>query len=501
MRSHALAALLCLGLAVPAEGQGDGDAIQRVEKRMRELDATWRLGAPVDAAISERMLLDWGASATTAVYRIDDAEREDHVLRQYDGRIYLRAEADGHRFFGRLQYRYDDWNTNDDFDGRGDGRRVAIGERWWYEFDLRSALQARSGERSTYDVNLKLGKQFVEWGNGVALSSVLIGALAEVEWNGLALDLLVADTPSSDTVDFDASRPRFDRDTKRRFFGAELEWRRTDGALFVHALRQLDYNTANSTTFVDGNGVLYPTRFNYDSSYFGLGWRGSIVNDSSHSLLKDLVDQLGGSDLSLHWEACLETGRALSSPISASGTQTAQTSEDIRAWAFAAGVSSPLRYDPRSRVDADLIIGSGDDDRLDSADTFGGNLTGTTDRAFNGFGYFNTGLALAPDPSNLVIAHVGNTGPIGRGCGELVDRLRAIVDGFVFVKIDPDAPINLPTTDDRLVGGEVDAGFDWSLWSDVTVQLRYGIFIPGPAMPAGQDGTRQIIFGGVTYAF
>ena len=42
-------------------------------------------------------------------------------MRQYDTRLYLRAELDGaHRFYGRLRFEYNDWNSGRSFDGRGD---------------------------------------------------------------------------------------------------------------------------------------------------------------------------------------------------------------------------------------------------------------------------------------------------------------------------------------------------------------------------------------------
>jgi hypothetical protein len=333
-------------------------------------------------------------------------------------------------------------------------------------------------------VNVKLGKQYVHWGEGLAFSNALIGALAEVQRGRLVLSLLAADTAPNDFIDFDVSRPSFETNTKRRFAGAMLEWRSAGFSPFVHVLRQVDHNDRDFALFQDGLGQLYPTFFEYDSTYFGLGGRGGL-----------------GAGTSWRLEVDYEDGRALSSPVSAAGTPTSQTQEDVRAWAALAGLTWLLQDERGSRVDLDLVVASGDDDRLDSADTFGGNLSGSDDEAWNAFGFVNTGLALVPDPSNLVTLRLGGATSPMLGRGESLERLRFLADGFLFFKLDADAPINLPTTSDRFVGGEIDVGIDWSALSDVGVSFRYGIFLPGSAMPSGEDGARQLVYGSVTYAF
>lgn len=463
-----------------ASAQADVDAVQRVERNLRELDATMRPEFAPDATIAERMLLDWGGSLAFSMYAIDDAESRSHLLRQTDGRAWVRAEFDGkHRFFGRLKLRYDDWNAGEDFDGQGDDLREPLGERWWYEFDGGGG----SPSAGRYALGARVGKQHLEVGNGVALSATLIGARATLAGGGFELALLAAQTPTNDFVDFDASRPSFDTNTRRRFVGLMLEGRGREITPFAHVLRQSDGNDRDAATFLDGLGQTYATRFDYDSTYWGVGARGPLSPQARW-----------------HAEFDLETGSGLSSPISAAGTPGPQESESILAWAFAGGASWSLGDAGNSRIDGELIVASGDDDRLDSADTFGGSVTGTTDRGWNGFGFLDTGLALAPDPGNLLTLRAGiETSPFaGDPRGE---RLRAVATGYLFAKLDPDAPINVPTVRERFVGGELDLGFDWNVRSDLTLSFRFGLFMPGGAMPDGQDGTRQLLFGGVTYAF
>ena len=459
--------------AAPGQSGGaDGDLQKRLERQMRERDKAWRTDTPAGATLADRLLLDWGGSASFSLSGIDDAGGTPHTLRQSDGRAWLRADLDGsQRVYGRLKFRYDDWNTGDDFDGEGDDLREPIGERWWYELKLDHA-------------DLKVGKQFIDWGNGLALSNHLIGATLEADLGPAALTLVIGDTPANDFVDFDASRPHFDTNTKRRFVGALLETSGGEPTAFLHVLRQIDRNDRDSGLFVDGLGQLYSVDFDYDSTYFGVGGHGSL-----------------GGTMSWRAELDFETGRALSSPISAAGSPQTQTREDLCGWAFDTGVSWAGNDAAKTRVDLGLAVASGDDDRLDSADTFGGNLSGTDDTSFNSFGFIDTGVALAPDPGNLVILHLGGESSPLWSKGPEWARLRAVVDGYFFAKLDSDAPINVATTADRVVGGEIDVGFDWSLLSDLSLNFRYGLFIPGKAMPPGEDGARQLLYGGVTYAF
>jgi len=483
------AALLVPGLsfflaaAAPAQVPASGDSQKQLEKQMRQYDDAWRLEVPADATFSERLLLDYGASARFGLYSIDDEGSHGHTLRQYDGRAWVRADLDGmHRVYARLKFQYDDFNTGDDFDGRGDEFRHPIGERWWYEFDLRG--RERGGaETPLWNVDFKVGKQFVQFGSGLALSAALIAAQLELTYGGVALDVLGGDTPFDDTVDFDVSRPGFDANVKRRFVGGLLEARGGDHVPYVYGLVQRDHNDHDYTLY-QANGVLYPTLFEYDSEYLGVGMHGSL-----------------GGPWAYQSELSLESGRALSSPIGQGGALVVQSEEDIHAWAAELQVAYAQRDARDTRTEAELIVGSGDDDRLDSADTFGGNLTGTSDRAYNSLGFAQTGYALAPDPSNLATLRLGTATSPFVGRGDALDRLRLLVDLYGFVKLDTNAPISVPTDDHRYVGAELDVGCDWALFTDVTFQARTGFFLPGDAMPSGQDDLRMFLYGSVTYVF
>jgi hypothetical protein len=159
------------------------------------------------------------------------------------------------------------------------------------------------------------------------------------------------------------------------------------------------------------------------------------------------------------------------------------------------------------------IAASGDTDRTNTTNTYGGNKPGTRDHAFNAWGLLNTGLAFAPSVSNLVAVRAGgSTFPFPNSA--LFKRFQVGTDVFAFFKFRQTAPIDEVTTDDSYLGWEPDVYINWQVTSDVTVAFRYGVFFPGSAIldeddsPIGgeavvgaNDHPRNFLYLGVTFAF
>ena len=452
---------------------------------MQQIDASYRLMVPSDQPISERLVLDYGGATRFGFYGIDDENSSTHILRQSDTTFYLRAELDGtHRFFGRMRLLYNDWNSGDSFDDDGDELEAPIADRYWYQFDLRGAALADRGEYLANNLNLRIGRQFTRWGTGLTLSNVLYAALVDVELDDFGIIGLVGLTPSTGTVDFDGSRPGFDNDTDRAYYGGSFEYRGwAQIRPYVSFLVQRDENDRDAFTFNIGN-ISFPTQFNYDSEYLAFGARGTL-----------------GPQITYRFELVHETGEGMSNSFDPStGLAVAQTREDIDAWAGQFTLTWLKRDEADTRVEFEILAGSGDDDRVDSSDTFGGNMPGTDDNAFNSLGYANTGLALAPEVSNLLMFRLGASwSPPGHMLES--DSLRLGVQGFIFSKLDEDAPINVHTDNNSFIGGEIDFVVDWQVTSDINASLRYGLFLPGDAMSDGEDDPRHFFYMGVSYAF
>jgi len=477
----AACALALAASSADALAQEQVQQLDRLQRQMRERDLEQRATLKLGQEISERSIIDAGLIARLGLFVIDDENSESHTLRQYEANLFVRADFDGaHRFFGRLRFQYDDWNSGDSFDGDGDDFNDPVVDRDFYEFDYRGLLRSKGQDTPDFNFTIRGGRQYVAWNSGLTLSAPLDAALAKVQLGDFTITGLGGRTSTRDVVDFDGSRPNFDERTARWFFGAQVDWDLGNHKPFAYILVQEDDNDPDQANV----GGFFPTRFDYNSRYLGVGSTGVLSPRWQYAI-----------------EGVYEFGESLSSPIDAGGGTVPQTEEDISAFAGIASLTYLFLDDNDTRLDFDLIAGSGDDDRLDSSSTFGGNAPGTDDNAFNSLGFVNTGLALVPNVTNLVVLRGGASTSLLMNRTTRQGDLRIGVDGFVFHKIDDDAPISVPTTNDGYVGFEVDFFIDWRIYSDLFATIRYGAFFPGEAIPDGQDDRRDFLYVGVTYAF
>ncbi len=485
-KTAVVAAIACAtAVAASATAQNDAAFRRSIERRLQEIDSTYRLTVPPDQPIAERLQLEFGGSARFGLVTSDNSASVTRVLRQSDATFHARAELDGaHRFFGRLRLLYNDFNSGDSFDGRGDELEEPIGDRYWYEFDSAGAEIARTGERPDTTVNIKGGRQYVLWGSGLALSNVLYAGLVDVGIGDIGLIGLAAATPPTGTIDFDGTRPGFDEDTRRNFFGGRIELRGMARHVpSVSFLAQRDENDLNTRIFPTPFGPILSVS-KYDSDYYTAASRGNLTESSFYRV--ELIHQ---------------RGRARSSSVDpTNGLPTPQTTESIDAWAGMLTLIQLFRNEADTRLEVEFAGGSGDADRGHPSNTFLGNRSGTKDQAFNALGYINTGLALSPEISNLLMLRVGVRHTVfdrRRGAG----RLRAGLDGFLLAKAHPDAPLSVTTLPAHFVGGEIDVSIDWRAAADLEINLRYGVFVPGEAIPDGQDDLRHFFYLGAVCAF
>jgi hypothetical protein len=175
----------------------------------------------------------------------------------------------------------------------------------------------------------------------------------------------------------------------------------------------------------------------------------------------------------------------------------------ISAVAGVVGLTWLARDAGDTRLDFQALAGSGSSERLESGTTFAGIAPGATDHSFNSLGYINTGLALAPEPANLFCPSLGLSSNL-LPSSDFLSEFRVGVNGYLFTRIQNDAPISIQTrlNGSNLIGGEIDAIFDWRISSDVNLNVRYGIFMPNTSVFfPGEGGARDFVYAGVTYAF
>jgi hypothetical protein len=475
-----------LGGQSPAE-------IQRFERQLEQIQRDTLYQVDTRVPIDQRATFDYGAYLSFTYFSIDDNNNLNHVLRQTQILPYARLNIDGvHEFFVRGIWGWRDFNEGDSFDGRGDEPIDGDLDVGYYRFDLARFNSAYRGKPITRDdFVFKGGRDFAVWGNGLVISERLDGATIDVVHGNLDAELLVGVTPTR-TVDIDVSRPKFDFNTDRVFYGGQVGLRLggTQRA-FVYGLAQQDNN--------DETAIFGPvtTQFDYNSWYLGVGIGGPIGDRIVYGI-----------------EAAYEGGNNLTTSADINGpfvTPVEQVHEDIQAWAADARIDYLFPDARRSRMSGEFIIASGDPDRSNTGTTFGGNRAGTKDHAFNAFGLLNTGLAFAPTVSNIIVGRVGASTFPFRSSGTL-GRIQVGTDFFVYGKTQEDAPIDEPTIEGvRYLGVEPDFFLNWQMTSDLTLAVRYGIFFPNddafPSRPELGGGNsdpgepRQFFSVSVTYAF
>lgn len=465
-----------------------GTELQRL---LNVQDAEYRRQYFGSTPIAERMLVDYGGYFRYGFSAIDDSHSRSQYLNTYDLRLYGRVELDGaFRFFGRLRFQYNDWNTIGDFSPSGEGWQVPIGEIYWAEVDLGNWFAAQDGLARSWSARARLGRQFIFWGSGLTLANYMYAATMDAAIDAWSFSGIVGATAGHDTVDWDTSRPGYDNDTNRLYLGAKAELRAGPHSPYFFYLAQFDQNSGQVALLPPGVPPAFQatTQFDYESQYWGLGCNGAL-----------------GPDVLYRAEMVLETGSTLSDPIehqSAIVTRP-QYATPILAEAGLAGLTWLARDRAETRVDLQLLAGSGSQYRLDSGNTYGGIDPGRTDTSFNSLGYVNTGLVLAPQPSNMLVPSVALSASPFKG-NDLFGDTRLSATAFLYVRWDADAPISVPTSlgGSNLVGSEFDLNADWRLMSDVNLSARYGLFVPNDSVFSDtEDEPRQFFYVGVTYAF
>jgi len=476
MRYRYLAVCFAM-LAAGATAQGQAGA-ERFERQLEQIRREMRLMARPEVPPGQRALVDYGAFLSFNLYAVDDVLQDTHILRRTEAVAYARLNMDNvHEFYIRGRGTYDDYNSGDSFDGKGDEADGVV-ELCFYRFDLGRALAAYRGQTTPNNLVVQLGRQFVHWGNGLVLSDTLDGGMVELTAGPLRLELL-GGVSWRHMIDFDASRPGFEDNTERGFYGGMLSAQVGAHRPFAYVLVQRDYNDEGPQMI----GAA-PTRFSYDSWYAGIGAQGSFGNHVVYGV-----------------EFAWEGGRGLSSSFDpATLAVTDQTREDIEAAALDVRLDYLFGDARRSRLSLETVLASGDDDRLHTSNTFGGNRSGTKDHAFNAFGLINTSFAFAPNVSNLTAVRLGaSTFPFGDTSGFL-RQMQVGIDLFIFGKFNTDGGFTEPTTDDWYLGWEPDVYMNWQITSDIALALRYGVFFPGSAI-VNDEHPRNFFFAGITFSF
>ena len=468
---HPLRSMLALAvvsglLAAPSAGQDRSG--QRVYNEQLRVKLDEQLPEAREVGV------DGGAWFTAALFHFKDAgARQYRTLRQYQIRAWGSANYKGvHQGYVRGLLNWDDWNGGDnDVTWREDEFEEEI-ERAWYQFDLGRLLQLQQGGLPTpVDFRVKVGRQYATIGTALALSmplDMIRFDLAVKNWELMAM----LGKSIRESVNIDNSMAVFERQD-RCFWGVELAYRGFDDHRpFVYFLDNIDHTSPMPRDPFQ--------RYEYSTSYLGIGSSGTVWRPN----------------LRYQTEVVGEWGKTFSEDV-------VYGRDRVCALAFDALLEYTFDVATHPRVSVEYLFGSGDGDRrATSSATVGGNRAGTKDRAFNAFGFRDTGLAFSPDISNIHIYSIGAACfPLEKI--RLFKKMEVGTKAFFYHKNQSSGPVSDFTAinDSQWLGWEWDVYCNWRLTSDVSWTIRYGAFQPGAAFDGGEDECRQFLYTGVTFSF
>lgn len=457
-----LAALIPAGIVQSASGQDDGRRLYREQLRV-QLDQ--------QLAQAREIGLDAGGWFSFALFHYDDASaRRERVLRQYQLRGWGSANIQGvHRFYVRGLLGYDDWNAGTNpVEKHGDQYTGLEIERAWYQFDLGRMLSNKSGKDPGFGFRVKVGREFNEIGTGFVMSMPLDMVRFDASLGDWELMALLGKT-IHETRNIDDSAAVYDHQ-RRCMWGAQLTYTGLDRHRpFAYFLDNQDDTKSDPFDSAQAYG--------YSSRYVGVGSEGTV-------LLPGLRYQL---------EVVGEFGKTY-------GREATSGRDSICAMATDFLVEYLFKAPTHPRISFEHIWASGDDDReLSSTATVGGNAPGTSDNAFNAFGFRDTGLAFAPRVSNVhVYALGGSLRPLEQH--KTFKELEVGSKVFFYHKSST-GPMSdtTATSDTRWLGWEWDVFCNWRLTSDLSWTVRYGAFMPGGAFE--DNSCRQFLMTGINLSF
>ena len=456
---------LAIGIAAPAaHAQRPEEFFQR--ELFFEKDVRQRLEAvtPTD----QKALIEWGGFyAPSYTYFTDLGGNGGHMTLQ-DFRLWTQIQFDQiHRVFARMRLAYTDFAAGDAEGFRQHDLHGPNLEVGYYELNVSRAAEKYAGAKWPCEMLIRGGRQYIEVGRGIALGRILDAGWFNIETKDLAFMGFAGRTPPREE-NIDRSAPGYPN-SRRNFYGGQLRYRGCEQhepyGFFVIQRDWSDETPENP--FQD---------FRYNSQYYGVGSRGVVVKNLHYAL-----------------ESLWEFGRG------AANGQSEGLSK-VRAYAFDGELDYYFQHPLKPVATFEYGYASGDGDRTSATTAIGGNRLGTVDTEFQGFGYVNSGLALAARFSNIQFVRLsGRATPYdNKACGGRID---VGLDYYFLWKADREGPIS-DTQANRAsaeLGEEVDLYVEWRILSDLSLTIRYGHFFRGAAY-SFKDG-QDFLFTGLNFSF
>jgi len=398
----------------------------------------------------------------------DTADGNIHVSRQ-DLRLWGQLDIDEvHKVFARMKMSYTDFASGDAGPlGRGhdlDGPDVDVA---YYELDLARAMQKYGGQTWPAVVKIRGGRQFITLGRGLVMADTLDAGSFDFGTKDFFFTGFAGVTPDG-RQDIDFSTPN-NSHSHRHFYGLEADYKGIPGHTPY-------YYMVIQNGGPDLDGVNVAQDYTYHSNYHGIGLKGSLAPDLKYGV-----------------EHVWEFGHG--SPDAVKGED-----ERIDANAFDAELDYYIHAPCKPQAQIEYAYASGDKDRRSAMTALGGNRAGTSDEAFQGFSYVNSGLALMSRFSNLQFVRLGSRfTPYDKKEG--LGRIDVGFNHYFQFKASPDGPIDdfRANRDASSIGQETDVFLEWKILSDLALTVHYGHFWPGAAYEERHG--RNFLFTALTISF
>ncbi len=413
----------------------------------------------------QKTLATWGGYIIPQWQQYDDVRKQSN-FRQIDLRLWGNVVVDEvHQFYARMKLIHTNFGPGDSPFGWNQDLEGPNLDQGFYEVRLSKALKKYWGVDLPVDSRVTVGRQFVEFGNGLSLSTILDGGTFAVETGQWRATGLFATTVRSDE-NIDHS-PLVADHMDRTFGGMQIDYLGLSGHQpFAYFLVQHDSTEEQPED--------YRQEYDYDSNYFGFGSNGEVVQNVRYAT--EIVFQTGTSQ-----------------------RQNNLGKSPIAAFAFDQLFEYyvPVKHDPVLGVE--YAVATGDADRTHATDTVAGNRSGR-DNAFRSFGYINTGYSSAYEFTNLQFLRTGFRFKPMPDCPALA-KLEIGSDLFWYWKQQIDGPVSDFRADGRgrELGTEVDVYANYRIFSDLAVMVRYGRFWTGEAYR--DDEKRDYLYAGLIYSF
>ncbi len=429
----------------------------------------------------ERFQYDYGAVVSyTGLWFEDHGPaalgdfQRSRAVHQWDLRPWMSFDYDGvHRGFVRGQLDYLNYHDGDSY-GRGSDWKGPFIDIGFYQLDVDEALRRYAGDdNDVWSADFSIGRQFLFIGRGLSFALTTDAVSLDwqrQDWGGL----LFGSQSIAHNDNIDTSVPGFDR-SQREFFGGQLEYQGFDHhELYGYVVVQRDRSSESPDDPLQ--------EFDYDSEYWGIGADGELMFGEPESVV-------GMQDVRYFAEFVLQRGRSF-------GRGATAGQDAIHAWSVDAGLIYYMNAPQRPRFLIEYARANGDADRISPQNTRAGNLPGTTDNGFLGFGFLNTGVNFAPLFANLEFVRLGAAlRPFDHACNPGLRDLEVGTSAFFYRRAEANGGVSDIRADiagGKSLGTEWDLFVNWRVSSDVLLLLNYGIFTPD-SDSFSDDRSRQFV--------